>query len=264
MSILNCLKDKVEINMNLEKMIDETKAEYYFDLSNFRFREVFEGHQYVWDVLKELDKYIINKLKELGKGDRSGVRAGAYVADNVHLGNGTTVDHTAVIHGPTIIGANCEIRAGAQFRGNVLVGDGAVLGGEYKSSILFDEANAPHYCYVGNSIVGYRTNMAAGVVTSPHNFSWTPIKIKIGNQEYETGMTKIGSIVGDGTMVGSNCVLNPGSLIGQDSVIYPLISWRGFLPSQKVVKSHLEIVDRDMSKGKLRVGPKGESGKLYN
>lgn len=247
-------------------MIDETRPEYYFDLNNFKFRDVFEGGEHVWGALKELDKYIINKIKELGKGDRSGVREGAYVDDDVYLGKGTTVDHTVVIHGPTIIGDNCEIRAGARFRGNVLVGDRAVLGGEYKSSILFNETNAPHNCYVGNSIIGYKANIAWGVATSTHTFSRDKVKIKIGDNGYETGMKKFGSIVGDGAVIGINSALMPGSLIGQDSIIYPLIIWRGFLPSQKIVKAQLDnkkydIVNRNME-GVIRIGPKRESGKL--
>ena len=244
--------------MGLEKMVDErTQTAYYFNTDNFRFRDIFEGKQFVWDALKGLDRYIIGKLNVLGQGDRSGVKVGAFVDDDVYLGNGTIVDSCAVIHGPTIIGDNCQIRAGAKFRGNVLVGDGAVLGGEYKHSILFDKANAPHSCYVGNSIIGYTTNIAAGVVTSPHNFNRNPIKIRIGDNVYETEMIKFGAIVGDGTLVSPNCVLNPGSLIGQDSVIYSGIVFRGFFPSRKILKliQEYQEADRDMSRGVLRKGP---------
>lgn len=240
--------------MKLEKMVDEKtderiKPEYYFDLTKFRHNDIFAGKEYVWDALKNLDVYINDKLKELGKGDRSGVKQGVFIDDNVYLGKGTVVDHGAVIHGPTIIGDGCEIRAGAKFRGSVLVGDGAILGGEFKSSILFDEADVPHNCYVGNSIIGYQTNLAAGVVTSPHNFNWTPLIIEIEGNKYETGMVKFGSIVGDKTTVGSNCVLNPASFIGPNSIVYPNVSWRGFCPKNTIVKLKQEhtIIERDMS-----------------
>ncbi len=234
--------------------MNELKPEYYFDLSRFKHKEIFDGVEYVWDALKSLDKYIITKLKELGKGDRSGVGKGAFVDDDVYLGNGTTIDSCAVIHGPTIIGDNCEIRAGAKFRGNVLVGDKAILGGEFKSSILFDEADVPHSSYVGNSIIGYQTNLAAGVVTSPHNYNWTPLNVEINGKKYETGMVKFGAVVGDKTTVGSNCVLNPASLIGPDAIIYPLVSLRGFCPEEAVVKLKQEqvIVPRDMSRPVFR------------
>ena len=239
--------------MSLEKMVDERViSKYYFDLNNFRFKEVFNDKKYVWDALKNLDKYITVKLEELGMGDRSGVQEVVYVDDNVYIGIGTKVDRGAIIHGPSIIGDNCEIRAGCHFRGNVLVGDKAILGGEFKSSILFDESEAPHYCYIGNSIIGYLTNMAAGVITSPHNFNWTNIIVGIGGEKYDTEMVKFGSIVGDRSVVSSNCVLNPGSLIGKNSIIYPLISWRGFLESEKIAKSNLEIVKRDMNRSNLR------------
>lgn len=232
-------------------MVDErVKPEYYFDLTKIKYKEIFENREYVWDALKNLDEYIREKLKELGRGDRSGVKEGVFVDDNVYLGEGTTVDSGAIIHGPTIIGDNCEIRAGAKFRGNVLVGNRAILGGEFKSSILFDEADTPHFCYVGNSIIGYQTNLAAGVITAPHNFNWTSLIVKIENQGYDTRMVKFGSVVGDKTTVGSNCVLNPASLIGPNTIVYPLVSWRGFCPKESIVKLEQQQtkVERDMSR----------------
>ena len=236
--------------MKLEKMADERiKPEYYFDLSRFRHRDIFDNKEHVWEALRDLDAYINEKLKELGKGDRSGVKENAFVDDNVYLGKGTKVDYGAVIHGPTIIGDNCEIRAGARFRGNVLVGDGAILGGEFKSCILFDEVDIPHYSYVGNSIIGYQTNSADGVVTSPHNFNWTSLVVEIEGRKYDMGMVKFGSIVGDKTTVSSNCVLNPASFIGPNTIVYPNVSWRGFCPKNPIVKLKQEqiIIERDMS-----------------
>lgn len=237
-----------------EKTDERVNPEYYFDLTKFRHNDVFIGKEYVWDALKDLDRYINEKLKELGKGDRSGVKEGAFVDDNVYLGEGTKVGHGAVIHGPTIIGDDCEIRAGAKFRGSVLVGDRAILGGEFKSSILFDEADVPHNCYVGNSIIGYQTNLAAGVVTSPHNFNWTPLVVDIEGKEHEIGMVKFGSIVGDKTTISSNCVLNPASFIGSNTIIYPNVSWRGFCPKESIVKLAQQqvITKRDMSRPVFR------------
>lgn len=237
-------------------MIDEkVSPEYYFDLNRIKYKKLFESRKYVWDALKGLDEYIKKKLNVLGQGDRSGVKEGAFVANDVYIGKGSTIDHGAIIHGPTIVGYNCEIRAGAKFRGNVLAGDRAILGGEFKSSILFDEADVPHNCYVGNSIIGYQTNLAAGVITSPHNFNWTPLVIEIEGKKYETGLVKFGSIIGDRTVVGSNCVLNPASLVGKDAILYALVSWRGFCPSRSIVKLKQEqvvVVERDMSKPVFR------------
>jgi NDP-sugar pyrophosphorylase family protein len=153
-----------------------------------------------------------------------------------------------MIKGPAIIGKNCEIRHNAYIRDNVIIGDGCTIGNstELKNALLFNKAVAPHYNYIGDSILGHKAHIGAGVVLS--NFKSLPgnITIEKDGVPFDTGLRKFGALLGDFSEVGCNSVLNPGSIIGRNSVIYPTTNWRGILPANMIVKNkgELEIVVR--------------------
>lgn len=143
-----------------------------------------------------------------------------------------------MIKGPTIIGANCEIRCGAYIRGGVVVGDKAVVGNscELKVCLLFDEANVPHFSYVGDSILGWKSHLGAGVKISNLKVTRRPVVVTINGTRYDTGLRKFGAIIGDEAEVGCNSVLNPGTLLGKRTLTYTNVSLRGYYPPDSFVK----------------------------
>lgn len=166
--------------------------------------------------------------------------------------NGVWVARSARVHpaatliGPCIIDEEAEIRPGAFLRGNVLVGKGAVVGNstELKNVILFDKVQVPHYNYVGDSILGYKAHMGAGAITSNVKGDKTAIVIRDGNTQYETGLKKCGAFLGDHAEIGCNCVLNPGTIIGKHTQVYPLNSVRGVVPKKHIYKTAENIVEK--------------------
>jgi len=163
----------------------------------------------------------------------------AFVGKSVFIGEGTVVEDGAMIKGPAIIGRNCQIRHNAYIRDNVLVGDGCVVGNstEVKNSILFNGAVAPHFNYVGDSILGHKAHLGAGVVLS--NFKSLPgnVTVEIDGKPLDTGLRKFGALLGDGAEIGCNSVLNPGSIIGRGAVVYPCTNWRGVLAANMIAKN---------------------------
>ena len=153
-----------------------------------------------------------------------------------------------MIKGPAIIGRNCEIRHNAYIREDVLIGDGCVVGNscEVKSSMLFNDAKVPHFSYVGDSILGHMAHLGAGVKISNVKLMAGNVMVEIDGKPVDTGLRKFGALLGDKTDVGCNTVLNPGSIIGRNSVIYPNTNWRGVLAANMIVKNHgnLEAVKR--------------------
>src|SRR5207249_1465157 len=147
-----------------------------------------------------------------------------FTKDGKILGKGTVIEEGATIKGPAIIGRDCEIRANAYIRGNVIVGDGCVLGNasEFKNCVLFDGCQVPHFSYVGDSILGHKAHLGAGVILS----NVKSIKGNVTVDGKDTGLRKFGAVIGDGADIGFNCVLNPGSNIGRNSILYPNILWR--------------------------------------
>lgn len=167
------------------------------------------------------------------------------IAPNVLVGENVKIYPTAVIEGPTIIGSGTEIRPGAFLRGNVITGENCVIGNstEMKNCVLLDGVQVPHYNYVGDSILGNKAHMGAGTVCSNLKTDGKPVVIH-GDEEYETGLRKIGGILGDGADIGCGCVLNPGTIIGKSTSVYPLNSLRGVFPAGCIVKSPSNIVKR--------------------
>ncbi len=169
-----------------------------------------------------------------------------HTAEEVWVARSATVAPSALICGPAVIGPEAEIRHGAFIRGSALVGAGAVVGNsvELKNCILFDGAQVPHFNYVGDSVLGYRAHMGAGAVTSNVKSDKTPVCVRCGGECIETGRKKLGAMLGDFAEVGCNSVLNPGTVIGARSNVYPLSSVRGYVPADSIYKSGSSIVPK--------------------
>ena len=203
-------------------------------------KNIFENCEYPWEVLPKIKDFII----ELGNS----LDLNLYnkVDENIWIAKSAQVAPTAYIAGPAIIGENTEIRHCAFIRGNAIVGNNCVVGNstELKNVILFNNVQVPHYNYVGDSILGYKSHMGAGSITSNIKSDKTLVIVKDGIEQIETGLKKFGSIIGDNVEVGCNSVLNPGSVIGRNSNIYPLSSVRGFIESNSIYKNKSEIVEK--------------------
>lgn len=203
----------------------------YLDLSQFAYAELFEGCEQVWEALKRLEQFLKTHLRPANHGIIIG---SPFIGPNVSIGRGTVVEPGAVVRGPAIIGENCQIRAHAYVRENVLVGNECVLGHacEFKNAVLLNGAQVPHFSYVGDSILGHRAHLGAGVILS----NVKSLKGNVSVEGQDTGLRKFGAVIGDEADIGCNCVLAPGSIIGRRSVLYPNLLWRGVCPADSVVK----------------------------
>jgi NDP-sugar pyrophosphorylase family protein len=171
-----------------------------------------------------------------------------FISNNVYIGAGTVVEQGALLKGPAWIGENCHIRSGCYVRENVIAGDGVVMGNscEFKNCILFDGVQAPHFNYVGDSILGYRAHLGAGVILSNVKLDHREIHVTTNDGSIATGLKKFGAIVGDRTEIGCNAVINPGAVIGRDCIIYSTANLRGVVPANSIVKvrENLQILTR--------------------
>jgi len=212
-----------------------------FDMAQTRHADLFAGCERAWEALPRLAEFVAAQLLPGIQGE---ISPQATIGDKVQIGTGTVVEAGAMITGPAIVGANCLIRHNAYLRENVIIGDDCLVGNacELKHCVLFNECEVPHFNYVGDSILGYRAHLGAGVVLS--NVKVTPGAIRIEN--LDTDLEKLGALIGDRAEIGCNSVLNPGSVIGRDCLVYPNTPWRGVLPAGHLVKSRpgLEIVER--------------------
>ena len=210
-----------------------------FDLSQTEHAAIFADCKFAWEALKKIEGYIAANLKPALRRDKGR----AFIGEKVFIGEGTVVEDGAMIKGPAIIGKNCQIRHNAYLRENVIIGDGCVIGNssELKNSLLFNGAQVPHFNYVGDSILGYKAHLGAGVKIS--NFKLFPgnIEVVVDGVPFDTGLRKFGALIGDGVEIGCNAVLNPGSIIGRGTVIYPNVFWRGILPDNVIAKNKAEI-----------------------
>ena len=199
--------------------------------------DLIRKYEYPHEVLPHIKDYIL----ELGNTLSSDYKL---VDENVWIHKTVMVAPTASIKGPTIIDEGAEIRQCAFIRGGVIVGKNSVVGNscELKNCILFDNVQVPHYNYVGDSILGYKSHMGAGSITSNVKSDKTNVVIKSDNENLETGLRKVGAFLGDNVEIGCNSVLNPGTVIGPNSRVYPLTSVRGVIPSDSIVKSMTNIV----------------------
>jgi NDP-sugar pyrophosphorylase family protein len=216
-------------------------AQELFDLSQTEHAALFEDATPAWEALPRLKDYLEATLESTNS---TSVSPQAVIGKNVFLGKGTTVEPGACIEGPAFIGRNCQIRHGAYVRANVIIGDGCVIGNssEVKNSVLFNDCHVPHFNYVGDSILGHHAHLGAGVILS--NLKSIPGNVMV--EELDTGLRKFGALIGDRAELGCNSVLNPGSIIGRDSVMYPNTCWRGVLPARHIVKNRgqQEVVEQ--------------------
>lgn len=218
----------------------DIKNQDLFDLTKTKAARLFENTAYPWEVLPKISEFIV----ELGKS----LPAEKYEnpKENVWIAKSAKVFESAYINGPAIIGENTEVRHGAFIRGNALVGENCVVGNstELKNVILFDNVQVPHYNYVGDSILGYKSHMGAGSITSNVKSDKTLVVVKAAETLYETGLKKVGAFLGDGVEVGCGSVLNPGTVVGRESNIYPLSMVRGVVPAGAIYKKQGEVVQK--------------------
>ena len=195
--------------------------------------------EYPWEALPRLKAYLWELIAR-------GIEGYTEIAEGVLVGENVKIYPTATIEPPAIIGSGTEVRPGAFIRGSVLVGENCVVGNstELKNCILFDNVQVPHYNYVGDSILGYKSHMGAGSITSNVKSDKTLVVIKCGDEGIETGRKKVGAMLGDFVEIGCGSVLNPGTIVGRDSSVYPLSSVRGIVPEGSIYKKQGEVVKR--------------------
>lgn len=203
-------------------------------------RDIFEGAEYPWEVLPKISSFIVELGNTLSSDEYD------KIGENVWIAKSAKVAPTAFINGPAIIGKDAEVRHCAFIRGNAIVGEGAVVGNstELKNVILFNKVQVPHYNYVGDSILGYKSHMGAGSITSNVKSDKKLVVVKSAEGQIETGMKKFGAMLGDEVEVGCGSVLNPGTVVGSHTNIYPLSSVRGVVPAGSIYKKQEEVVEK--------------------
>jgi NDP-sugar pyrophosphorylase family protein len=220
--------------------MQELSTNQFFSLEAYLHGELFEKADFVWDALHRLDSYL--EEQELGKIEVQ-VPTNAYLINPelISIGAGTVIEPGAYIEGPVIIGPHNHIRHGAYIRGNVITGEKCVIGHstEIKHSILLNGAQAAHFNYVGDSILGYDVNLGAGVKLANFRFDHKDITILFQGQKILTGLRKFGAVIGDGAQIGCNAVTNPGTLIGPKAFCYPCLNIKGIISSRAIYKERL-------------------------
>ena len=211
-----------------------------YDLNETIAKDIFDGVTYPWEVLPKIGDFIVELGKTLSKEEHD------QVEENVWIAKSANVFPSAYIHGPAIIGKDAEVRHCAFIRGNAIVGEGAVVGNstELKNVILFNKVQVPHYNYVGDSVLGYKAHMGAGSITSNVKSDKKLVVVKTPEGGIETGRKKFGAMLGDEVEVGCGTVLNPGSVVGRHTNIYPLSSVRGYVPAGSIYKRQGEVVEK--------------------
>ena len=220
--------------------MEECKIKNLFSLENTIAAPLLKKYTYPWEVLPDISDFIIELGNTLSGKEYD------MPEENVWISKTANIAKTAYIKGPVIICENAEIRHCAFIRGNAIVGEGAVVGNstELKNVILFNKVQVPHYNYVGDSILGYKSHMGAGSITSNVKSDKKLIVIKNGKEQIETGIKKIGAMLGDEVEIGCGSILNPGSIIGKNTNIYPLSSVRGVVPKNSIYKKQNEIIEK--------------------
>ena len=220
--------------------METCKIKNLYNLKETIAKDLFEGAVYPWEVLPKISDFI----KKLGAtlSEEEYEKRG----EDIWIAKSATVAPTAYIHGPAIIGKEAEVRHCAFIRGNAIVGEGAVVGNstELKNVVLFNKVQVPHYNYVGDSVLGYKAHMGAGSITSNVKSDKKLVVVKGADEQIETGLKKFGAMLGDEVEVGCNSVLNPGTVVGRNSNIYPLSCVRGVIPSGHIFKNAKEIVKK--------------------
>ena len=221
--------------------METCKIKNLYNLEETIAKDLFEGAVYPWEVLPKISSFILELGATLSEDEYE--KRG----ENVWVAKSAKVAPTAFINGPAIIGKDAEVRHCAFIRGNAIVGEGAVVGNstELKNVILFNKVQVPHYNYVGDSVLGYKSHMGAGSITSNVKSDKKLVVVKAGEEKIETGMKKFGAMLGDEVEVGCGSVLNPGTVVGNHSNIYPLSSVRGFVLANSIYKKQGEVVKKE-------------------
>ncbi len=220
--------------------MEQCKIENLYDLNETIAAKLFEGATYPWEVLAKISDFIVELGNTLDpeKFEKRG--------EHVWVAKSAKVAPTAFLNGPVIIDEDAEVRHCAFVRGNAIVGKGSVVGNstELKNVVIFNSVQVPHYNYVGDSILGYKSHMGAGSITSNVKSDKTLVVVKDGKEEIATGLKKFGAMLGDHVEVGCNSVLNPGTVIGRNTNVYPLSMVRGVVPADSIYKNRNEVVTK--------------------
>jgi len=211
-------------------LVKQLKTSELFDCKTPYLADFFAQYEYPWQMLPHIKSHILSLIEK-------GLEGFTEISEGVWVGENVKIYPTATIEGPTIIGSGCEIRPGAFIRGSVITGENCVIGNstELKNCILLDKTQVPHYNYVGDSVLGNHAHMGAGAVCSNLKADGKPVVIK-GDEPIETGLRKIGGILGDNADVGCGCILNPGTVVGKNTSVYPLTALRGVYPADCIVR----------------------------
>ena len=211
-----------------------------YDLNETIAAEIFEGKTYPWEVLPLIKEFIVKLGNTLSPEEYDKIGEDIWVAKSAKIAP------TVALNGPCIIGKDAEVRQCAFIRGSAIVGEGAVVGNstELKNVILFNKVQVPHYNYVGDSVLGFKSHMGAGSITSNVKSDKTLVVVKNGEEKIETGLKKMGAMLGDHVEVGCNSVLNPGTVIGRNSNVYPTSCVRGVIPAGHIFKRPGEVVKK--------------------
>ena len=220
--------------------MEACKISSLYTLEETIAKDLFEGVEYPWEVLPKISSFILELGAALPEDEYD------KVGEDVWIAKSAKVFESAYIHGPAIIGKDAEVRHCAFIRGNAIVGEGAVVGNstELKNVVLFNKVQVPHYNYVGDSILGYKAHMGAGSITSNVKSDKKLVVVKDGRERIETGLKKFGAMLGDEVEVGCGSVLNPGTVVGRHSSIYPLSSVREVVPADSIYKKRGEVAAR--------------------
>ena len=221
-----------------EMLEEELRIDRIFDLTKTRAAALFEGIQYPWEALSGIGKAILAIGETLPEDEFD------HPKEDVWIAKDAKVYHTAWINGPCIIDHGTEVRHCAFIRGNALVGKNCVVGNsvELKNVILFDNVQTPHYNYVGDSILGYKAHMGAGSITSNVKSDHSLVTVRVGERIIPTGLKKFGAMLGDQAEIGCNSVLNPGTIVGRATTVYPVSRVRGLVPAYAIYKDADDIV----------------------
>lgn len=217
-------------------MIKKVKTSELYECKNKYLAPLFENHKYPWEILPHIKEFILKFTANSPEGYK-------LIADEIMVGENVTIHPSATILPPAVIGSGTEVRPGAFIRGCVITGEGSVLGNssELKNSVLLDKVQVPHYNYVGDSVLGNNAHMGAGSICSNLKSDGKSVVIH-GDTDYETGLRKIGAFLADGADIGCGCVLNPGTIVGKNTSVYPLTALRGVYSENCIVKANDNIV----------------------
>jgi NDP-sugar pyrophosphorylase family protein len=218
--------------------------EELFDLTKTEHSKIYAGLKSAWEALPLIRSYIEDFFKENAPKNQAQMANNVFIGERVWVGRETLIEPNVTIKGPAVIGNGCQIRAGAYIRENVIIGNNCTIGNscEFKNSLLHDDSEVPHFAYVGDSLLGWKSHLGAGVKVSNLKIDRTNVKVKTSKIAVETGLRKFGCILGDQAEVGCNSVLNPGTILGKRTMAVTNLALAGFYPEGSFIKLRQEQV----------------------